>query len=180
MKVVLTQDVKNIGRIGDVAEVPAGYARNFLLPRKLAELASPATIRSADFQKRLEKNRDTRDQIEAEALARALQGATVTIPAKVGAQNRIHGQITNQNVAEAIKAQFGLDVDRHKIEIDQPIRSLGIFTVPIRISRGFEASITVEVLEESELVAPAEESDEAEVDAVAEDAAGVRASERQS
>jgi len=149
MKVVLLEDVKNVGRIGDLAEVKAGYGRNFLIPHGLAELASPKIVRSLEFQNQLERKRTLRDRKEAEALAQGLQGATVTIVATVGANNRIHGQITNQQIAEAIEAQLGLKVDRHKIEVDQPIRSLGIVTVPVRITKGLEASITVEIAEEA-------------------------------
>ena len=162
MKVVLLQDVKNIGRIGDIAEVSDGYARNFLMPRGMAELASRKTVNSVDFQKRIERNREMRDRLEAEALAQGLQGATVTIFATVGDQNRIHGQITNQQVADAIEEQLGLAVDRHKIEIEQPVRTLGLFMLPVRISRGLEASINLEVAEEVEEIEEVEETEEEE------------------
>ena len=103
MKVVLLANVKNVGRIGDLADVADGYARNYLIPQSLASLASPSIIDSVEFQHKLERNRDRQEQMDAEVLARGLQGATVVIPAAVGAENRIHGQVTNQQITDAIK-----------------------------------------------------------------------------
>ena len=153
MKVVLLEDIANVGRIGEIANVADGYGRNFLIPNGMAELATRSILRSAEFQQRLQANEDRRDRIEGEHIAQTLQGATVTLGAQLGAQNRLHGEITNQDVSHAIQEEFGLDIDRHKIEIERPIRSLGIFMLPIRISKGLEASVTVEIIEESELVA---------------------------
>jgi large subunit ribosomal protein L9 len=153
MKVVLLANVKNVGRIGDLAEVADGYARNFLIPKSLASLASPRIMRSVEFQKKLGRNREIQDQIEAEVLARGLQGAVVVIPAAVGGDNRIHGQITNQQIADAILEQLELEIDRHKIEIDQPLRNLGMTMLPVRITRGLEASITVDIVDAEEYAA---------------------------
>lgn len=153
MKVVLLANVKNVGRIGDLAEVADGYARNFLIPQSLASLASPKIMRSVEFQKKLERNREIQEQIEAEVLARGLQGAVVVIPAAVGGDNRIHGQITNQQIADAILEQLELEIDRHKIEIDQPLRNLGMTMLPVRITRGLEASITVDIVDAEEYAA---------------------------
>jgi large subunit ribosomal protein L9 len=133
-------------------------------------------MRSAEFQQKLKTNEERRDRVIAEGLAEVLQGATLTIGAQVGAQNRLHGEVTNQDVSQAIQDELGIEIDRHKIEIERPIRSLGIFMLPVRISKGLEASITVEILEESELAAReaavaaeeaaerAAESEEAETD----------------
>lgn len=179
MKIVLLANVKNVGRIGDLADVADGYARNHLIPRNLASLASPSIMRSVEFQRKLERNREIQDQIEAEVIARGLQGATVVIPAAVGAENRIHGQITNQQIADAILEQLDLEVDRHKIEIDQPIRTLGITVLPIRITRGLEASISVEIIDAEEYAAAqaaeAEAAAKAEAEAEAKAAAEAEA-----
>lgn len=153
MKVVLLADITNIGRIGEIANVADGYGRNFLIPNGMAELATRSTLRSAEFQQKLKTNEDRRDRIEGEQIAQTLQGATVTLGAQVGSQNRLHGEITNQDVAHAIQEELGVEIDRHKIDIERPIRSLGIFMLPVRISKGLEASVTVEIIEESELVA---------------------------
>ena len=174
MKVVLLANVKNVGRIGDLAEVADGFARNFLIPRSLASLASPKIMRSVEFQKKLERNREIQEQIEAEVLAGGLQGAVVVIPAAVGGDNRIHGQITNQQIADAILEQLELKIDRHKIEIDQPLRNLGMTMLPVRITRGLEASITVDIVDAEEYAAAQAEALAA---AQAAEAAGAEAAE---
>ncbi len=175
MKVVLLANVKNVGRIGDLAEVADGYARNHLIPRNLASLASPSIMRSVEFQRKLERNREIQEQIETEVIARGLQGAIVVIPAAVGAENRIHGQITNQQIADAILEQLDLEIDRHKIEIDQPIRTLGITVLPVRITRGLEASISVEIIDAEEYAAAQAAEAEAAAKAEAEAKAAAEA-----
>ena len=175
MKVVLLANVKNVGRIGDLADVADGYARNHLIPQNLASLASPSIMRSVEFQRKLERNREIQEQIEAEVIARGLQGATVVIPAAVGAANRIHGQITNQQIADAILEQLDLEIDRHKIEIDQPIRTLGITMLPVRITRGLEASISVEIIDAEEYAAAQAAEAEAAAKAEAEAKAAAEA-----
>ncbi len=174
MKVVLLANVKNVGRIGDLAEVADGYARNFLIPQSLASPASLKIMRSVEFQKKLERNREIQEQIEAEVLAGGLQGAVVVIPAAVGGDNRIHGQITNQQIADAILEQLELKIDRHKIEIDQPLRNLGMTMLPVRITRGLEASITVDIVDAEEYAAAQAEALAA---AQAAEAAGAEAAE---
>ena len=174
MKVVLLANVKNVGRIGDLAEVADGYARNFLIPQSLASPASLKIMRSVEFQKKLERNREIQEQIAAEVLARGLQGAVVVIPAAVGGDNRIHGQITNQQIADAILEQLELKIDRHKIEIDQPLRNLGMTMLPVRITRGLEASITVDIVDAEEYAAAQAEALAA---AQAAEAAGAEAAE---
>ena len=153
MKLILLEDVKNVGLIGEIAEVPAGYGRNFLIPQGMAQLATQSILRSAELKQQLKASQERRDRIEAERQAEALQGATLMIGARVGARNRLHGEVTNQDVADAIREEIGVEIDRHKIEIERPIRSLGMFMLPVRIAKGLEASITVEILEESELAA---------------------------
>ena len=175
MKIVLLANVKNVGRIGDLADVADGYARNHLIPRNLASLASPSIMRSVEFQRKLERNREIQKQIEADVIARALQGATVVIPAAVGAENRIHGQITNQQIADAILEQLDLEIDRHKIEIHQPIRTLGITVLPVRITRGLEASISVEIIDAEEYAAAQAAEAEAAAKAEAEAKAAAEA-----
>ncbi len=170
MKLILLEDITNVGQIGEIAEVPDGYGRNFLIPQGMAQLATRSVLRSAELRQQLKASEERRDRIEAEGLAHALQGTTLTIGARVGARNRLHGEVTNQDVSDAIMDEVGIEIDRHKIEIERPIRSLGMFMLPVRIAKGLEASITVEILEESELAARQEaelaaESEEAEEDA---------------
>ncbi len=159
VRVVLIKDVPSLGQIGDVSAVAAGYARNYLLPRGLAVTATTKRLSDTHFQRELVDRREAAARAEAEGIAAALQGQAITIAVVVGGQGRMHGQITNQDVASAIREQLGVDVDRHSLQIDSPIRSLGRYLLPIRVAAGVEASITLEVTEYEE---PAEEPEEAE------------------
>lgn len=159
VKVVLIKDVPSLGQIGDVAAVAAGYARNYLLPRGLAVTATAKRLADTHFQQELSDRREAAARAEAEGIAAAVQGQSIGIAVVVGDQGRMHGQITNQDVATAIREQVGVEIDRHTLQIDSPIRSLGRYLLPIRIAAGVEASITLEVTEYEE---PAEEPEEAE------------------
>jgi large subunit ribosomal protein L9 len=163
LKVVLLAEVPKVGKIGDVASVTAGYARNFLLPRGLAVTASEQRLSNARFKRELESRRDQADRVQSERIAGLVQGQTIVITVTVGDQGRMHGQITNQDVARAVAEQLGVEIDRHTIQIDSPIRSLGRYLLPIRITSGLEASVTLEVAEQiEEPEAPPEAEAEAE------------------
>ncbi len=155
VQVVLIEDVPDLGDIGDVRSVTAGYARNFLLPRRLAMPASAHRLTDRQFQADLEARRQAAARHEAERLVGMMQGATLTLEARVGDQGRMHGQITNQDVAAALEAQVGVNIDRHIIQIDSPIRSLGRYLLPIRVAAGLEASVTLEVVEQQDEPDPA-------------------------
>ena len=161
IKVVLLQNVSKLGKIGDVRPVAAGYARNYLLPQGLAITATPRRLADAQFQRELEVRREEVQRHEDERAAGLIQGANIVIEVQVGAQGRMHGQITNQDVARALSEQLGTEIDRHNIQIDSPIRSLGRYLLPVSIAAGLEASVTLEVTERIE--APEEPAaDEAE------------------
>jgi len=150
LQVVLLSSVPTLGTIGDVRHVAAGYARNFLFPRGLAVHATPKRLADSQFQRQLQSRRVAAQRAEDERLAQGVQGATLVIHVAVGAQGRMHGQITNQDVADAIQQQVGVAIDRHKIQIDSPIRSLGRYLLPIKFAAGIEASVTLEVAEHAE------------------------------
>ena len=163
LKVVLLAEVPKVGKIGDVASVTAGYARNYLLPRGLAVTASEQRLSNARFKQGLETRREQADRVQSERTAGLVQGQTIVIAVTVGDQGRMHGQITNQDVARALAEQLGVEIDRHSIQIDSPIRSLGRYLLPIRITSGLEASVTLEVAEQAdEPEAPPEAEDQAE------------------
>ena len=150
MKVILLQDVQGLGKAGDLKEVANGYARNYLLPRQLAAGATPSLIanrqqRIAAEQRKLEKQNESNRQ-----LAERLTQVTLTFKAKVGAQNRLYGSITSQDVATALRDAENVTVDRRVIELPDPIRSLGTFSVPVKIAPQLEPKITVNVVAESE------------------------------
>lgn len=153
MKVILLQDVENLGKAGDLKEVANGYARNYLLPRRLAAGATAALIanrtqRIAAEQRKLEKQAETNRQ-QAERLG----NVTLTFRARVGSQGRLYGSITSQDIAAALREAENITIDRRMIDLPDPIRSLGTFSVPIKIATRLEPKITVNVVDEAGAVA---------------------------
>lgn len=169
VQVVLLETVPNLGEIGDVRSVAAGYARNFLLPRRLAVHATRQRLDDAQFQADLQDRREENERREAQHLADMIQGVTLTIQVQVGGQGRMHGQITNRDVAAALVEQHGAEVDRHLIQIDSPIRSLGRYLVPVRLAAGLEASVMLDVVEQEDEPEPAAEDEADAADAAEEE-----------
>lgn len=147
MKVILAQDVKNLGQKGDLVEVAEGYARNYLLPRKMALPATPANLNALRQQKEQEARRQQRLREEAGQLADRLNQVTVTISVKTGEGGRMFGSVTAQTIAEALEAQ-GVRVDKKKIELKDTIKSLGTYVVPVKLHPEVTARISVVVTEE--------------------------------
>jgi len=150
MKVLLTQEVDGLGQVGQIKEVAEGYARNFLLPRKLAVPASPGAVKEQQQRQAAEDKRHANVDEELRSVAQRLSEAKVTIQSKSGEEGKLYGSVTTTDVAEAIEKQLGQAVDRRKIEIDEPIRHIGEYKVPVKFSKNVSASITVvvEALEE--------------------------------
>lgn len=149
MKVILLKDVDNLGRMGDVKEVAAGYARNYLLRQGMA---APATGNQLKQLQALQARRAKEDALratEAQQLAQRLGQLEITIPARVGEQGRLFGSITNQNVVEALKEQHGLEVDRRNVELDESIRSTGDYIVHVRLSSDAQAELKMHVVDEA-------------------------------
>jgi large subunit ribosomal protein L9 len=146
MKIILLNDVKPLGTIGDVVEVADGYARNYLLPRGLAAEASKGSLALLEQQRRAKARRDAEAVANAEALGKQLEETPVTVQAKAGGNGKLFGAITNANVAEAIHAALGIDIDRHKIEIPDNIKSLGSYPIEIRLGKNIVAKTTVKVV----------------------------------
>jgi large subunit ribosomal protein L9 len=155
MKVILLQDVESLGKAGDLKDVANGYARNYLMPKKLAAGATPSLIanrqqRIATEQRRAEKQVELNRQ-QAEKLGQI----TLTFKARVGREGRLYGSITSQDIATGLRDAEGIVIDRRMIDLPNPIRSVGSFTVPIKIAAKLEPNITVNVVGETEK-APAE------------------------
>ncbi|MCC6445173.1 MAG: 50S ribosomal protein L9 [Armatimonadetes bacterium] len=146
MKVILQQDVANVGKEGEVKEVADGYARNFLIPKKLALAATAGNLRSLKNEMDAVQRRSDRAKQEASDLGTKIQAASVTIKAHVGAGTKLYGSVTTQDIADALKAQADIDVDKRKIMLDEPIRSLGSFSVPVKLQRGLTVKLAVEVV----------------------------------
>lgn len=145
MKVVLLKEVKNVGRPGDVKEVSAGYARNYLIPAGLAAPAAPAAIKQAEQLRKAAESREARSETEISDLAKKLNGQQVEIAVKAGKEGgRIYGSVTNEDIAEALK-KAGFDIDRKRIDIEKPLHELGSFPVIVKLSAAQNPSITVVV-----------------------------------
>lgn len=147
MKVIFQQDVKGKGKKGEIKEVAEGYARNYLIPKGLAIPASTGNIKTLQAQEKSEQKRKDQEKQKAEELARKIEQLTVKIPAKAGDGGKLFGAVTSKQIAEALDKQK-IKVDKRKIELDEPIRSLGITQVPIKIHTEVTAALKVHVIEE--------------------------------
>ena len=146
MKVVLRDDVDGVGRRGDIVEVSGGFARNFLLPASKAIVATPGVEAQAAAMRRARDLRATTDRASADTVAETLRSARITIEARAGAEGRLFGSVTAADVADALKAKTGADVDRRRIILGEPIRSVGTHSVTVRLHSDVELSLDVEVV----------------------------------
>jgi large subunit ribosomal protein L9 len=149
MRVVLSRDVPNLGKAGDVREVADGYGRNFLIPRKLASPVTRASLSAAGERQEAEGLRHQRTDAELRELAQRLDGMTISIRAKVGMGGRLYGSVTNADIAEEVGRLLGEDLDRRKVELEKPIHQLGSYEVAIRLAEGIVPKLTVTIEEES-------------------------------
>lgn len=148
MKLVFLQDVPNVAKAGEVKEVAGGYGRNFLLPQKLAVIATPTELRKLELQRQTDARRQARWEQEAEALAQVLRDITVVLKVRVGAKNRLYGSITSSDIAQEIKRLSGYEIDKRKIELEEPIQELGSRQVSIRLTKDVTANVNVIVEQE--------------------------------
>jgi len=143
MKVILQQDVKGQGKKGEMIEVSEGYGRNFLLPRKLAVPATADAINTMNLKEKARKAEEARQKAEAEATAEKLKECMVKLTAKAGNGGKLFGAVTNKEISEGLKAQYGVDIPKQKIVLDEPIKAYGSYQVKAKL--GFEVSGTVYV-----------------------------------
>jgi large subunit ribosomal protein L9 len=147
MKVILTENVDQLGDAGDVVEVKNGFARNYLLPRKLALMANKGNQSVYEEVRRQRMAQQSRAKREAEELAQALEKISCNVAVAVGEGDRIFCSVTAQQIADLLKAQ-GFEIDRRIIQLDEPIRALGVYDVPIRLHAEVEAKVKVWVVKE--------------------------------
>jgi large subunit ribosomal protein L9 len=145
VKVVLRADVSRLGNKGDVLDVSDGYARNYLVPRGLALKASPGVEAQATAMRRSRDIRDAQERAAAEEVARALVSQVVRVAARAGGGGRLFGSVTTTDVVDAVREQTGIELDRRKLHLDEPIREVGSFRVTARLHADVEFPITVEV-----------------------------------
>ena len=144
MKVILQQDVKGQGKKGQLIDASEGYARNYLLPRKLAIAATADTINTMNLKEKARRAEEARQKEAAMAAAEQLKALLVKIPAKAGTGGRLFGAVTTKEISDALKAQHNVDIPKQKLVLDDPIKSFGTYQVKARL--GFEISGTVNVL----------------------------------
>ncbi|MEW6635992.1 MAG: 50S ribosomal protein L9 [Actinomycetota bacterium] len=146
MQVILKGDVEKLGQRGDIVEVSRGYVRNFLVPRGLAEVATPAKLEEARRQMEEAAERERRLAERAEEIAETLNKSVITIEARTGEDERLFGSVTAANIADAIERARGIHLDRRKIRLEEPIKSLGTHQVPVQVHGEIEASVKVIVV----------------------------------
>jgi len=148
MKVVFLQDMPNVARAGEIKEVASGYGRNFLIPQKLALLASSPTISLIEAQRKISVRTQQQTEAEVAELANQLDGREIFLKAQVGAKDRLYGSITNADIAAELESATGLIIDKRKIELAKPIHQLGSYDVTIRLAKDVIPKIKVTVTEE--------------------------------
>lgn len=146
MKIVLRQDVEKVGKRGDIVDVANGFARNYLIPRGYAILSTKGIAAQATAMRAARDRADAKNRQAAEAIATTLVGTTLRIEARSGSEGKLFGSVTNADVVDALQAQAGLQIERRQIELHEPIRSVGVHTVPVKLHTDVHVSVEVEVI----------------------------------
>jgi len=147
VKVILQADVKNIGSKGEIVDVKEGYGRNYLIPRGLAVEATPGYLRQAAHQKKVEEARAEREVREARALEARLKDQVVAVTARVGEGGKLFGSVTTQEIADGLRKLFAVEIDKRKIDLKEPIKSLGTYSVLVKIHPQVHVPLKVKVVE---------------------------------
>lgn len=145
MKVILRQNYENLGTIGDIVDVKDGYARNFLIPRSIAYRATPGALRAIESEKKRYNAQQARFEADARSQAERLESVSITIPMRVGEEERLFGSVTSQMIADELGRQ-GHEVDRRTIQLSEPIRQLGMYDVPVKLHTNVTATLKVFVV----------------------------------
>lgn len=145
MKLILKEDVVQLGQMGDLVDVADGYARNFLLPRKKATIATTHNVKLFEHEKRVVGDQIRKERSSAEEIAKKVEALSIRIPVKVGEEGKLFGSVTSKDIGEAVAAG-GIEVDKRKILLEKPIKELGTFEVKIKIHNDITAQVKVEVV----------------------------------
>lgn len=154
MKVILSENVPNLGEMGQTVKVADGYARNFLLPRRLAVPAESGSAKEIEHHVRMIKKREEKRKVELQQVAKQLSNVSIEIKARSGEEDKLFGSVTTAQIAEKLKEQ-GHAIDRRSIRLDEPIKTLGVYSVPVALGHGVEANIKVWVASENPPPPPA-------------------------
>ena len=147
MEVILREDVEKVGNRGEVVKVAPGFARNFLLPKKLAVAATESNKKIVEQERQAHLRKEAKFKSEAEDLSKLMSGVTVTIAQKAGENDQLFGSVTSKDVADALAAK-NFTIDRRKVQLEEPIKQLGEFKVPVRLHKDVTAEVTVHVVKE--------------------------------
>ncbi len=147
MQIILREDVSSLGKAGDLVKVANGYARNYLIPRKMAVEATPRNLKALEHEKLLIEHKKRRELKDSESLKEKLESISCTIGVKVGEDDKLFGSVTSMDIEEGLKRE-GVEIDRRKIELEEPIRTLGVYTVPIKIAPETQAKLKVWVVKD--------------------------------
>lgn len=147
MQVILKDNIESLGQVGDLINVKSGYARNYLIPKNLAIIADAKNIKQLEHQKRLKDIIKEKHLRDCEKLAKTIEGFSLTIVRKAGENDRLFGSVTSMDVAEVLEAE-GVEIDRKKIGLEEPIKSLGIYTIPIYLHKDVTANLKIWVVKE--------------------------------
>jgi large subunit ribosomal protein L9 len=145
VKVVLSQDVQGVGKAGEVKDVADGYARNFLLRRKMAIVATEGAVKSAEARQKAADRRADTEEAQAREEAARIEAQPIILTAKMGDQGRLYGSITAADIAEELARKWGHEFDKRKVELDEPLRHVGSHTVPVQIHKSVTAQVTVDI-----------------------------------
>ena len=148
MKVILTSDVQSVGKQGDIMDVKDGLARNFLLPKKLAIKATAGNLKLWEQKSSSLRKKEDKIKTEASSLASKVEGTKITIPVKVGEEEKIFGSVTTQSISDAL-SELGYEISKKQIDLEHPIKTLGTHEVAIKLYHDVSANISVDVVEES-------------------------------
>ncbi|MBN1638702.1 MAG: 50S ribosomal protein L9 [Ignavibacteriales bacterium] len=147
MKVILRKNFDKLGEIGDIVDVKDGYAQNYLIPRQIAYLATASGIKALQEEKKQSSKRELKDLAQAQKIAAELEKVSITIPVKVGEEDKIFGSVTTQMIADSLKEK-GFDVDKKKIEITEPIKALGIYNISVKLHSKVHTEVKTWVVRE--------------------------------
>ena len=145
MKIILKEDLKQLGKCGEVVEVRDGYARNYLIPRNLAIPATKGNLKAIEEVVRQKGLKDNKSRRKDERLKAEIEKISVTAEVTVGEEDKVFGSVTSQNIADLLKGK-GFEIDRHKIDLKEPLKALGVYTIPLKISSEVEANLKLWVV----------------------------------
>jgi large subunit ribosomal protein L9 len=149
MEVILKEHVENLGRRGDIVKVAEGYARNYLLPRKLALAVTEANKKQIERERKIADVREQEEKTRAEAMASRLANMEISVARRVGENDTLYGSVTAADIAQALEKQ-GFEIDKRRIQIADPLKQLGEFTIPVKVHREVTAQVTLKVVKEGQ------------------------------